>query len=64
MVTKWSPAHVAVFHGGKVILTGVTSIDAALSILSDLRDYCVPLTIEREEYDYKKMTFASEFSPC
>ena len=63
MVTKWSPAHVSIFPDGKVILTGVKTLDAALSILTDLRDYCMPLIIKREEYDIRKATFAPEFSP-
>ena len=63
MVTKWSPAYVSLFPDGKVILTGVKTLDAALSILSDLRDYCMPLIIKCEEYNTKKSTFAPEFVP-
>lgn len=39
LITKWKPAHVAAFHNGKVILTGVTSIEHANNIANMLIDY-------------------------
>lgn len=39
LIHKWSPAHVALFHNGKVIITGVKSIPECEKIMSYLSDY-------------------------
>ena len=39
LISKWHPAHVAVFHNGKVILTGVKSVTACKEIFSLLLSY-------------------------
>ena len=39
LIHKWHPAHVAVFHNGKVILTGVKTVSACKDILSLLLTY-------------------------
>ena len=36
LIRQWSPAHVAVFHNGKVILTGVKTVAACKDIFSQL----------------------------
>ena len=36
LISKWHPAHVAVFHNGKVIITGVKSICDVHTLLSEL----------------------------
>ena len=44
LIRKWHPAHVAVFHNGKVILTGVKTVDACKEIFSHLLSYLQELT--------------------
>ena len=39
LIQKWSPAHVAVFHNGKVIITGVKSYDHCNELLTSLEEY-------------------------
>lgn len=34
LISKWAPAHVAMFHNGKVIITGVKSMDDCNRVLS------------------------------
>ena len=41
LIRKWEPAHVAVFHNGKVVITGVKSISHCYSILHALHEYFV-----------------------
>ena len=36
LIHKWYPAHVAVFHNGKVILTGVKSVEKCCEIFTSL----------------------------
>jgi len=44
LIRKWYPAHIAVFHNGKVILTGVKTVDACKEIFSHLLSYLQELT--------------------
>ena len=39
LISKWHPAHVAVFHNGKVIVTGVKTATACKEIFSMLLSY-------------------------
>lgn len=39
LCTEWHPAHVAAFHNGKVIITGVKSVDSAWTIVNSLIFY-------------------------
>ena len=39
LIRKWHPAHIAVFHNGKVILTGVKTLDGCKAIFSHLLSY-------------------------
>ena len=39
LISKWHPAHVAVFHNGKVIITGVKTVDSCKEIISLLLSY-------------------------
>ena len=39
LIRKWHPAHVAVFHNGKVILTGVKSLEVCKEIFTLLISY-------------------------
>ena len=39
LIRKWRPAHVAVFHNGKVIVTGVKSMSECETIFSQLLSY-------------------------
>lgn len=39
LIRKWSPAHVALFHNGKVIITGVKSLSECQKIMSYLSEY-------------------------
>lgn len=39
LITKWLPAHVAVFHTGKVVITGVKSVSHYLTLLNSLKVY-------------------------
>lgn len=48
LIRKWSPAHVAVFHNGKVILTGVKTVDACKEIFSLLPSYLCELCCGNE----------------
>ena len=36
LIRKWHPAHIAVFHNGKVIITGVKSVTAVDSLITEL----------------------------
>ena len=36
LIEKWSPAHVAVFHNGKVIVTGVKTVKKCNEVLTSL----------------------------
>ena len=36
LIHKWQPAHVALFHNGKVIITGVKSVEKCYEILTSL----------------------------
>ena len=39
LIRKWHPAHVAVFHNGKVIITGIKTITSIYEILSNLKSF-------------------------
>ena len=39
LISKWHPAHVAVFHNGKVIITGVKTVSRCKEIFSLLLSY-------------------------
>ena len=39
LISRWLPVHVAVFHNGKVIITGLKTEKQANSILDSLIDY-------------------------
>jgi len=39
LIRKWHPAHIAVFHNGKVIVTGVKSVAGLKKLSSDLQIY-------------------------
>ena len=39
LIRKWHPAHIAVFHNGKVIVTGVKTVNACKEIFSLLLSY-------------------------
>ena len=39
LIDKWYPAHVAVFHNGKVILTGVKTVKKCHEIFTSLIDF-------------------------
>ena len=39
LIRKWAPAHVAVFHNGKVIVTGIKTLDAFYDIMHALLDF-------------------------
>lgn len=39
LIRKWHPAHIALFHNGKLILTGIKSVDTCQEIFSHLLDY-------------------------
>ena len=43
LIRKCSPAHVAVFHNGRVILTGVKTVDTCKEIFSLLPSYLCEL---------------------
>lgn len=39
LIRKWHPIHVAVFHNGKVILTGVKSFSDLTEVLSSMNSF-------------------------
>ena len=39
LISRWLPVHVAIFHNGKVIITGLKSEKQAENILDSLTDY-------------------------
>lgn len=39
LIRKWSPAHIALFHNGNVIITGVKSVSQCQYLLSSLQHY-------------------------
>jgi len=39
LIRKWSPAHVAMFHNGNIIITGVKSFKKLGELLTCLKDY-------------------------
>jgi len=39
LIQKWKPVHIAVFHNGKVIFTGLKSLVQFHSIFSELKLY-------------------------
>ena len=41
LIRKWEPAHVAAFHNGKIVITGVKSLPHCQSILTSIREYFV-----------------------
>ena len=43
LIRKWAPAHIAVFHNGKLILTGVKSLSACNDLLSAIEKYLCSL---------------------
>ena len=46
LISKWCPAHVAVFHNGKVILTGVKTVTSCKEIFSLLLSYLNDVNVE------------------
>ena len=46
LISKWHPAHVAVFHNGKVILTGVKTATSCKEIFTLLLSYLNDLSCE------------------
>ena len=43
LIRKWSPAHVALFHNGKMIVTGVRHVD----VLKEIFDYTLSFISEQ-----------------
>ena len=41
LIRKWEPAHIALFHNGKIVITGVKSIPHCHSIIKAILDYFV-----------------------
>lgn len=41
LIRKWEPAHVALFHNGKVVITGVKSLSRCYSIVQAILEYFV-----------------------
>ena len=39
LIRKWHPAHVAVFHNGQVIITGVKTMEQVNNIVQDLTSF-------------------------
>ena len=39
LIRKWEPAHVALFHNGNIIITGVKSVKKCKSVLTSLEKY-------------------------
>ena len=39
LIRKWTPAHVAVFHNGKVIVTGIKTLDSFYDIMYALLQF-------------------------
>ena len=39
LIRKWHPAHVAVFHNGKVIVTGLKTLSAFYNVMKSLLDF-------------------------
>ena len=39
LIRKWSPAHVAVFHNGKLIITGVKTLSECKRLLTAIEKY-------------------------
>ena len=39
LIRKWSPAHVAVFHNGKLIITGVKNLSECNALLTAIENY-------------------------
>lgn len=40
LISKWLPAHVAMFHTGNIVITGVKSVSHCLNVISSLKYYC------------------------
>jgi len=45
LLTKWRPIHIALFHNGQVIVTGIKSLDQVTSIMKNLNDYLSQITL-------------------
>lgn len=41
LISKWHPAHIALFHNGKVVITGVKNVTQCRDILNFLLEYLV-----------------------
>ena len=39
LIRKWSPAHVAIFHNGKMIITGVKTLSECNNLLNAIEKY-------------------------
>ena len=39
LIHKWHPAHIALFHNGKIIITGVKSLESCRSLLTSVSQY-------------------------
>lgn len=39
LIRKWFPVHIALFHNGYCVLTGLKSFDQAECIVNDLENY-------------------------
>ena len=40
LIRKWHPAHVAVFHNGKMIVTGIKSLNVVNDIYDSVQTFC------------------------
>ena len=40
LIRKWHPAHVAVFHNGKMIVTGIKSLNVVNDIYNSVKTFC------------------------
>ena len=43
LIRKWHPAHIAVFHNGKVIITGVKTVRDVYTLISELSPFLTHL---------------------
>ena len=39
LIDKWEPAHVALFHNGKIVITGIKTVETCYKTLTSLIDY-------------------------
>ena len=46
LIAKWRPAHIALFHNGKVIVTGVKDERTLYSVFKDLSSFLKTLPVK------------------